>query len=159
MPGGKARDNPIHVLGEIIRDSDDAWFVASMIRGPDVYAQSLKYIFTGRVRWVLTRRGVPFTVRPHPTVSVERIAGAVVEVCRGHIHYLMKAREAVRALRNAGLIDDDEKEFLTDLDDALSFIAASFDCSGYADAGAEHVMDSAIRVINRIMDRYPHLVE
>jgi len=104
-----------YFLRKVVTD-EDTYLIVGAIRGPDSTNDSLKYIFTARIRWLAGINGeIPFTLRGTSKVSLLDIALATEKVSECDQHYLAHVGHALDKMLKLGLISKREYDFLENL--------------------------------------------
>lgn len=104
-----------YFLRKVVTD-EDTYLIVGAVRGPDSTNDSLKYIFTARIRWLAGINGeIPFTLRGTSRVSLSDIVYAIEEVSECDYHYLAHVGHALDKMLKLGLISKREYDFLEKL--------------------------------------------
>jgi len=148
--------DPWRVLRTIGRNSD-LYNIAAAIRSPDTENDSLKTIFTARIRYLVFGSDLDVAVtRDDHRVDLSLIANAVLTIRRHDYHYLGHVYDALYSLDTLGMIDQREFRFLLNLADALESLSWSMDEDGYV--WAPIVFISAMDRLVEVLNRYPDMV-
>ena len=142
-------------LFKAIGQNGDLYNIAAAIRGPDTENESLKRIFTARIRYLVFGSNlVVATTREVRRVDLRLIADAVLTIHVHDCHYLEHVHNALRSLYTLGMIDRREFMFLLDLADALVYLSWSLDEDGYVEIPTIFIntMDMLVEVLNRYQD-------
>ncbi|MCD6487785.1 MAG: hypothetical protein J7K21_00985 [Desulfurococcales archaeon] len=95
--------------------------IVSVLRGPDTGHESIKYIFTARIRSFLLRgeHYEGLMIRDNEKIPFSYIVDAILEVDENDYHYLDHAQSAVESLNQLGILETKEYDMLSALVDAL----------------------------------------
>jgi len=113
----------LKLIAELLNESALLYDVVAALRGPDNFDETLKHVFTARIRCLVGLYWVRGRIRREKEIYEGHLRSLFENAWKADPHYLAHVSDALTALHKMGIMESDEYKFLWNLAETLYNLA------------------------------------
>ena len=148
-------DEIVEALRDLLNNYK-VYSIATALRGSDTENQSLKRLFTARIRCLVGIKPSITTTRIEKCIDINDLVDALVTTSRFDVHFIEHVMDALISLHRLGLMDFMEFQALYMLASTLEEVAKSTDVLGYVTDVDR--FSKAVYMVMHIVQQFPGII-